>query len=56
MKKRLAGLYQSQSIASGSMLAMMSPKRITDGTSEQAIEVAMNKYLNGTGAGDYDLP
>jgi|TARA_B110000285_G_C15013299_1_gene557633 hypothetical protein len=31
-------------------------KRITDGTSVHALEMAMSQYLNSTGAGDYDLP
>lgn len=32
------------------------PRRITDGTSVHALELAMSQYLNGTGAGDYEVP
>lgn len=31
-------------------------KRITDGTSQSALEKAQGTYLNVTGAGDYELP
>lgn len=63
MKKRLAGLYKSQHLARGadghgssSMAVSPAHLRITDATSAHAIDMALNSYLNETGAADYDLP
>lgn len=46
----------SQSIGSSPRSMQYRSKRMTDGTSIHALEMAMSQYLNSTGAGDYDLP